>query len=428
MNKNERAAALHILSSFIKKKIALPYLFTQQTGTSPAVKNMCYGVCRYYFQLEALADFFLKKRPKSEAVWASLLTGLYELHYLHKPEHAVVKETVALMDKVKAPWAKGLINACLRNSIRQFDTASEILTTHEVYRWNHPQWFIKAVQQQYPEDWQHILQENDRHPPMSLRVNTQAISRDNYLKTLEKAHMVAHAHPLLPEALILEKPCLTNELSGFIEGQVSVQDVAAQLAAHLLDLKNTVRLLDACAAPGGKTCHILERYNDLHYCLALEIDAYRIKKIQDNFDRLALKADIKQADASQPAQWWDGQAFDRILLDAPCTASGVIRRNPDIKVLRQPEELKQVCNVQANLLKALWPLLAVGGKLLYATCSIFSEENENQIEAFLKTHTNASVSREKQAWAMNKTYGWQVLPGQHQMDGFYYCLLTKEKS
>lgn len=421
MKKNERQLALETLTTLFKQKTPLTYLITP---LSPFSRELVFGVCRHYYRLDALANTLLNKKPKGLEVWLTILLGLYQLHYLKQPDYAVVKESVTLLTKNNS-WAKGLVNAVLRNYCRQAETLIATLESNDIFKYGHPEWFVKRVQKAWPLHWQDILLENDKHPPMSLRVNTQQISVEHYLTQLEHVGISAKPHPFAPEALILDTPCDVHTLPGFDLGLCSVQDVAAQLSASLLDLKPHLRVLDACCAPGGKTCHILETEPHLNTCVALDIEAKRLVRVEENLKRLKLHATCLAADAAHPDTWWDGIPFDRILLDAPCSATGVIRRNPDIKHLRTEAEIRDITSIQHELLDALWPLLASGGRLVYATCSIMPEENEQQLADFMKRHSDAISYHPQQAWGQATPHGWQIFPGEHQMDGFFYGVLEK---
>ncbi len=426
MKKNERLQALNILTSLLQDNIQLSHLLATSAPLSPLTKEICFGVCRHYFRLSALADRLLTKRPKAIDVWTSLLIGLYQLHYLRIPDYAVVKETVALVDQIKKPWAKGLVNAILRTYCREQETLLAELQNNPSFSLGHPQWLTKRLQAAWPNDWQTILQANDTHPPMSLRVNRYRTTASDYLNTLKQVDIEAHQLNHAPFGLVLAKPCDVNELPGFSSGDVSVQDEAAQLAVSLLELKPGLRLLDACAAPGGKTCHILETEPGLSACVALDVDSKRLSRVQENLNRLNLQATLIKGDGTQPQAWWDGVLFDRILLDAPCSATGVIRRHPDIKLLRKAIDIDTVTQLQQTLLHALWPLLAPGGIFVYATCSIMPEENEQQISRFVGTQEDCRFLAHEHPWGRSTGHGWQILPGDNNMDGFFYSTLIKE--
>ena len=425
MKKNERFEALQILTNIIKNKTELSHLLAANKDLSPLSKELCFGVCRQYFRLSILADKLLKKRPKEIDLWIILLMGLYQLHYLRIPDYAVVKETVALVENIKKPWAKALVNAILRTYCREEATLIKSLENNEDFIYGHPKWLIKKIQKSWPHHWQDILKANDIHPPMSLRVNTKNNSVDEYLELLEKTQINATKMQNSPSGISLNKPCDVNELPGFSLGNISVQDEAAQLAVRLLDLKPGLRLLDACAAPGGKTCHILETENQLVECIALDIDDRRLNRTRENLTRLKLQATLLKGDGLEPKDWWDGVLFDRILVDAPCSAIGVIRRHPDIKILRTEEDIKSASLLQHDLLESLWPLLAVNGIMVYATCSIMPEENELQISNFLNRHSDAKFLTTNITWGNHTNHGWQIFPGENNMDGFFYSRLIK---
>lgn len=424
----ERKQALHILTTLLREKTPLNHLM-KTYECSPFTKELCFGVCRYYFRLGAILDLLLEKRPKAKDldVWVCLLLGIYQLRFMNQPEYAAVQETVGLIDARKKPWAKSLVNAVLRNYCRRQNTLPQPLESDKAYLENHPAWFIKRLQQDWPHQWQSILNANDQHPPMSLRVNTLQYSANDYLSQLDQEKIAAHAHQFSSQGITLETPCAVDNLPEFHTGAVSVQDQAAQLAVTLLDLKPGLRLLDACAAPGGKTCHILETEPKLASVTALEIDAQRITRIQENLTRLQLNACLIAGDGVTPHTWWDKIPFERILLDAPCSATGVIRRHPDIKLLRTEAEIQSAAAQQSQLLNALWPLLAKGGRLVYATCSIMAEENEHQIQRFIEEHADCQIPTLPLPWGHFTGHGWQIFPGEDNMDGFFYSVLVKHE-
>lgn len=423
---NERLQALKILTALIVDKASLSQLMPASAELSPMTKEICFGFCRHYFRLEAMASHLVKKRPKEIEIWIVLLMGLYQLRYMHMPDYAVVKETVALLEKIKKVWAKGLINAVLRNFCRQQSEIVAALANDDAFIYGQPPNLLTHLQTDWPQDWQNIAAANDAHPPMTLRVNQRKKSVAEYLKLLQEAGMEAEAHLSAPEGVTLKSPCDVHSLPGFADGWVSVQDGAAQLAASLLSLQPGLRVLDACCAPGGKTCHLLERESNLKECVALDVDAKRLKRVGDNLSRLRLQATLLEGDALIPEQWWDGQLFDRILLDAPCSATGVIRRHADIKLLRTNEEIVAVAKVQHAMLRSMWPLLAPGGLMVYATCSIIAEENEKQIAEFVATQANCTIVKINGTWGRFTGHGQQILPGEQGMDGFFYSVLLKD--
>lgn len=423
MKKNERLQALTILTTVLQKKTPLLHLM-QAADLSPFSKELCFGVCRHYYRLEAIANHLVKKRPKQDDVWLSILMGLYQLHYLNRPDYAVVKESVALLTLIKKIWAKGLVNAVLRTYCREQEAITKQLANNASFIEGHPDWLVQRIKRSWPSHWQAILQANDTHPPMTLRVNRQRTTTSAYLSALKQVGIDATSHPFAADGIVLNTPCGVLDLPGFAQGDVSVQDAAAQLAVSLLDLKPGLNVLDACCAPGGKTCHILEAQPNLT-CVGLDIEPSRLARVQDNLNRLHLQTTLIQGDGLTPQAWWHGKLFDRILLDAPCSATGVIRRHPDIKLLRTEAEIQAVVKTQYDLLRALWPLLAPGGRMLYATCSIMPEENAQQIASFTARHSDCEVTIEEKPWGHNTGFGWQILPGECDMDGFFYSVLRK---
>jgi len=391
------------------------------------VQALCYGVCRFYTRLDVILSFLLKKpmKAKDSDVHALLLTGLYQLTDTRVPPHAAVSETVNASEKLKKPWARGLVNAVLREYLRKKNAIESEIEKDPEAAFAHPEWWVNAVKNAYPDNWEAILKENNAHPPFVLRVNKRKLSREAYLQKLAECKFEACIVPETSQGIMLDSPVPVEQLPGFAMGEVSVQDAAAQLAADLLDIKAEQRVLDACAAPGGKLTHILELEPQLSSVQAVEQDSRRIKLIKENLARLQLKADCICADAADVKSWWDGKPFDRILLDAPCSASGVIRRHPDIKLLREESDIPALANTQLHLLESLWPLLAPGGILLYATCSIFPEENTSVLQQFLAAHPDAAEDKINADWGISCDVGRQILPGMHGMDGFYYARLAK---
>lgn len=426
MIKNDRLQSLAILLDLLEKGVQLDRLLQADKNLSSLSKTICYGVCRHYFRLQVLADSLVDKRPKDLDLWLVLLIGLYQLQYLNKPEYATVQETVALVNKINKKWAKGLVNAVLRRFCRERSDIMARLESQSDYMSGHPGWFVSRVKKDWPSQWQMILKANDEHPPMSLRVNLQHLQRDTCLQRLRDAGIAANPLAFSPAGIMLESACDVSDLPGFSEGDISVQDEAAQLAAPLLALEPGLRVLDVCAAPGGKTCHILELMPDLADCIAIDIDERRLQRVHDNLKRFGLQATVKSGDALLPSTWWDGQLFDRILLDAPCSATGVIRRHPDIKLLRTEHDIQAVVKLQADILASIWPLLRPGGMMVYATCSIMKAENEQQIANFVNTHPDSTCAGGEKSWGVDTGYGWQLLPGQHNSDGFFYSVLIKE--
>lgn len=374
---------------------------------------MSYGTLRFYGQLRAILDLLLQKPLQDDAVRALLLVALYQLQYSRAAEHAVVDHAVKAAQAIKKPWAKGLVNAVLRNFLRQRPALLQQAAASEEALYSHPLWWIEKLRRQYPDDWAAILESNNQHPPMMLRVNNRAIATQDYLALLEKQGIAGRQ--IGESAIMLGQPVAVDRLPGFDEGMVSVQDAGAQLAARLLGVADGMRVLDACAAPGGKAAHLLELAGI--ELTALDNDPERLKKIGQTLRRLKLEAHCVAGDAAKPEEWWDGKPFQRILADVPCSASGVVRRHPDIKWLRREADIAAFATQQAEILEALWRTLESGGKLLYATCSVFAEENQEQIAHFLARHKDAQCT-------LPDAGNGQLIPN-HQHDGFYYALLYK---
>lgn len=376
-------------------------------GQRGAIQDLSYGVFRNLGLLKAILGTLLKKQPKDSQIEALLLVALYQLNYSHAAKHAVVDHAVGVAPK----FAKPLVNAVLRNFLRQKDALLEAASNNEAAIFNHPKWWIDKLKDQYPEDYARILDAGNSRPPMTLRINRRKTTSEAYQALLQENGI--EFVPLSEFALVLSKPMPVDSLPGFAQGLASVQDLGAQQAASLLDLEDGMRVLDACAAPGGKSAHILEAASvDL---LSLDNSPSRTRQIGENFERLGLAGKILTADASDIASWWDGIFFQRILADVPCSASGVVRRHPDIKWLRRPEDIESFAAQQIVILDALWQTLESGGKLLYSTCSVFEEENMRLVELFLKRHAEATLLADE---------GLQLLPDDKQ-DGFFYARIQK---
>jgi 16S rRNA (cytosine967-C5)-methyltransferase len=347
------------------------------------------------------------------------------LIHLRIPDHAAIAETVRVTGALGKPWARGLINAVLRQYQRNHAALDALADADREAATSHPRWLLDALQQSWPTAVNDIVSANNQQAPMVLRVNQRKNTRDAYLLCLRDAGIEALAAPHTGNGVRLARAVNVERLPGFDDGQVSVQDGAAQLAATLLQPRAGDRILDACAAPGGKTAHLLEVSDNAIELLALDHNAQRLPRIQDNLMRLGLEAQIVQGDAAEPSSWWDQRPFDRILLDAPCSATGVIRRHPDIKLLRRADDIGQLAATQAKMLTALWPLLKSEGILLYSTCSVLAEENAGQIKVFLANHADAELIPIQSAWGRDTGYGRQILPGEDEMDGFFYAMVRK---
>ncbi len=391
-------------------------LWADTPGLAPeqraAIQDLSFGTLRFYGRLKAELDALATKPVREAPVRCLLLVALYQLESTHVTPYTVVDQAVEAARTVGQGRAHGLVNAILRAFLRRGEALERAAEASEVARYSHPQWWIDKLKQQYPAQWQDLLAVNNRHPLMTLRVNRRLGTPAQYLERLATAGL--EAQPIGESALRLSKPVPVERLPGFGEGLVSVQDLGAQFAAQLLDARDGERVLDACSAPGGKTAHLAER-NALEL-VALDQSAQRLAQVRATLARLKLEARVVEGDAGAPERWWDGRPFDRILADVPCSASGVVRRHPDIKWLRREEDLLQFAQTQRRILDALWHCLARGGKLLYATCSVFAEENGQQIEAFLARHPDAVL--------LPSTPGGQLLPDERH-DGFYYALLEK---
>ncbi len=389
-------------------------------------QELCFGVMRWYPRLKAIADCLLNKplREKDCDVFALILCGLYQVLYMRVPEHAAVAETAAAARSLKKPWATALINALLRNFLRNQTQLLAEVDTEESARYAYPEFLLARIRQDWPEDWQAVVEAGNNRPPMVLRVNLAKIDRDGYLGLLKDQGIEAEKFRYSDAGVILRKPIDALRLPHFEQGWVSVQDGGAQLVPDLLDLSPGQRVLDACSAPGGKACHILETHAEVALT-ALDKAPDRQQRLEDNLTRLGLHAKVLVGDACQTDDWWEGQYFDRILLDAPCSASGVIRRHPDIKQLRLVEDFKQLARLQAKILRQLWPLLKPGGILVYATCSICRLENEQQILSFLAGEPSAEALEIDRDWGRAMAVGRQILPGEEDMDGFYYAKLGR---
>ena len=430
---NPRLAAARALAAVLAGKASLASsLPTQLERVSDRdkglVQELAFGTARWQPRLSALALALLSKpfRKADQDVEALLLIGLYQLLYTRIPAHAAIAETVGCATALKKPWAKALLNAVLRRAQREADTLLPTLEKDPVVLSAHPRWLQKSLKAYWPEDWLAICEANNSHPPFTLRVNQRVISRDAYLAELLECGIAGQATPFNNDGITLATACDVTALPGFADGAVSVQDEAAQLAAHLLMLEPEQRVLDACCAPGGKTCHILESQAQLREVVALDLEPQRLERVKANLERLKLKASIVAGDARALDQWWDGQVFQRILLDAPCSATGVIRRHPDIKLTRQADDIAALAQLQGELLDALWPTLAENGILLYATCSTLPTENTEVIAAFLQRTHDAQELPFPADFGKAQPHGRQLLAQVDGHDGFYYARLIKQ--
>jgi len=385
------------------------------------LQELCFGVMRTLPQLEALIGKLMERTltGKQRVLHYLIMVGLYQLLYTRVPAHAALAETVAGAEVLKRTALKGLINGVLRQFQRQQEELVAAVDQGPQRYW-HPGWLLKRLQTAWPDRWQQIVDANNQRPPMWLRVNRQHHSRDAWLNLLQaedKAAFPADA----PDALRLESPAPVSQLPGFDQGWVTVQDLSAQRCALLLEPQNNEAILDLCAAPGGKTTHILEIAPQAKV-LAVDIDQQRLTRVHENLQRLGMQAEVRQGDGRTPAEWCGDQQFDRILLDAPCSATGVIRRHPDIKWLRRDRDIPELAALQREILNAVWPRLKSGGTMIYATCSILPEENHQQIAAFLAEHDDAAAEQLPEG----QINGWQVFPSVDGGDGFFYAKLIKK--
>ncbi len=431
---SSRLITTQIIEQIIEEKITLSKALNnnepfKQAGKEKAlIQEISYGTCRWYIQLEQILNELLDKRikKKDSRLKYLIMIGLYQLRYMRIPSHAVVSETVDTCKKINMEWAKGLVNAILRRYIREADKLNTLLNKTETIRASHPNWLIEQLKQDWPDEWNNILDSNNQRPPMYLRVNQLHQDRDNYLIKLNEVGIEAKPTLYSNVGVLLDQAKDVEQLPGFNEGEVSVQELAAQLSAKLLDLKPGQNVLDACAAPGGKSSHILESQPEIKSLTVVEKDPNRAKKLSETLERLNLSATTKVSDINDLEKWWDKEKFDRILLDAPCSATGVIRRHPDIKLLRTPEEVSNVCKLQESLLNTLWQTLKLNGLLLYVTCSILKQENSDQIKKFVANNNDCILKTIKAQWGVDTDYGRQILTGQDNMDGFFYACLEKK--
>ena len=429
---NPRLAAAKALAAVLSGKASLNSSLPTQLDKVEErdrglTQDLAFGTARWQPRLDLLAAQLLQKPFKAadSDVQALLLVGLYQLFYTRIPAHAAIGETVGCADKLKKPWAKALLNAVLRRAQREGEELLASMERDPVVRTAHPRWLQKSLKAFWPEQWEAICAANNAHPPMILRVNRRHHSRDAYLALLGEAGIAAAACQYSRDGIVLAAACDVRGLPGFAEGWISVQDEAAQLAADLLELAPGQRVLDACCAPGGKTCHLLEAEQGLAEVVAIDLEAKRLVRVRENLARLQLDAKLIACDARDTANWWDGKTFQRILLDAPCSATGVIRRHPDIKLTRQADDIPALATLQGELLDALWPTLEVGGMLLYATCSSLPTENTEVIEAFLARTPGARELDLATEAGLRQPHGRQLLAQEGGHDGFYYAKLIK---
>jgi 16S rRNA (cytosine967-C5)-methyltransferase len=434
--RSARQLALEVCQAVVIKRRSLNRELDRNLPQLPNPRDralaseMCYGLCRYYHLLGLILRPFLKKPLKKADgdVRLVLLLGIYQLRFMRVEDHAAVNESVKLVAGAGKPWARGLVNGVLRNYQRQLhqqDPIQRATLGADEQALTYPEWLLQRIREDWPEQAAGILTAGNSAPPLVLRVDLQQQSREQYLQRLQAQGIAACPHPRVDSAVTLNEARPVGELPGFDDGQVSVQDASAQLAAVLLDLQPGHKVLDACAAPGGKTLHMLQSCQQLDL-VALDRDRTRLERVGQNLQRGGVSARLVAADAAQTSAWVADERFDRILLDAPCSASGIIRRHPDIRILRLPSDIDTLVAEQARLLDAMWSILKPGGLLLYATCSIMRVENERQVSAFLERRGDC-VERPLNPvqWGQGRPVGRQIFPAVDDMDGFYYALLEK---
>ncbi|GAB3110943.1 16S rRNA (cytosine(967)-C(5))-methyltransferase RsmB [Aestuariicella hydrocarbonica] len=433
-----RAQAALTLAAVLQQQASLASLMAPAAERvddkeQPLLQELCFGTCRWQPQLQSILNRLLEKplKAKDSDIHALLLLGLYQLKYLRVPDHAAINTTVAACKALKKPWAEKLVNGVLRRYQREREALEDALKKSPAFTTAHPNWLRKHIENFWPEQAADIFAANNAHPPFTLRLNLAQHDRPSYQQKLKTIGQDSRLTPFSPFGITLNSACDVNKLPGFQHGQLSVQDEAAQLAAGLLQLQPGQRVLDACCAPGGKTGHILELGSQLSSPLrevvALDLEARRLERVKDNLQRLQQTATIICSDALAVDDWWDGDTFDRILLDAPCSATGVIRRHPDIKLLRNAEDIAKLAALQLKILRAIWPTLKPGGRLVYATCSLLPTENTRVIEQFIAAQPDAEHDVIDAPWGIAQTCGRQLLPQLEGHDGFYYACLHKTR-
>ncbi len=397
---------------------------------APFVQALCYGVLRQHPRYPLILQQLLAKplKPADRDIYALLQCALFQLEHMRVPAHAAINESVQAARGLKKNWAAGLVNAVLRRYQREREMLLAQLESDQTYAYALPDWLLGRLRRAWPQQWQAIADASAEQAPLCLRVNQTRIDRKGYFQRLQQEGLAARPHPQAPQAILLDRAVAVGRLPGFAGGAVSVQDAGAQLAASLLDPQAGDLVLDACAAPGGKACHLLELAGPDLNLTAVDLEPGRLARVEENLSRLGLKARCYSGDVTAPQGPWAELRYDRILLDAPCSASGVIRRHPDIKLLRRDADIQRLAQVQQKALRQLWALLKPGGRLLYATCSILPEENEQQIERFLAQQQNARSLPIEADWGQPRGPGRQTLPGEESMDGFFYALLEKRAS
>lgn len=427
-----RTAAAKLIAQLLRQQGSLSSLLPDYQSRiperdGPLLQELCYGTLRWHPRLNAYLGQLLDKplKAKDSDIQALLLLGLYQLLFTRIPDHAALGATVECARELKKPWATRLINGVLRRFQREHESLDAKLAGNSEFVSAHPKWLLNCLHSAWPEQAEAMIAANNAHPPLTLRLNTRHIERAAYLEQLRAQDIEAEAAPFSPFAVTVRSACNVTELPLFAAGGVSVQDEAAQFSGPLLDLTPGLRVLDACSAPGGKTGHMLELEPTLEV-VALDSEARRLERVQENLTRLGREAQVVCGDAGEPEAWWDGVPFDRILLDAPCSATGILRRQPDIKLMRSPAEIARLAGLQRRLLDSLWALLKPGGMLVYATCSVMPEENTQVVADFVQHHPDARCEPIEAAWGLPQTFGRQLLPHEGGHDGFYYARLQKK--
>jgi 16S rRNA (cytosine967-C5)-methyltransferase len=432
-----RSVAAHAVARILREGVTLDAalhdaLAAAPAGLGPSVRSLSYGAVRGYYRHEAILSRLLSQPVRSLdlLVRALMSVALFELEDARTPEYAVVDAAVKAAKATDAARASGLVNAVLRRYLRERKTVDADIARNPTLRHASPIWLADRFRADWPVRWTQLLAAGDAQAPMWLRVDGRRATTESYLEKLREAGLGARAEPRVPLAIALDAPCDVHELPGFDQGLVSVQDLGAQCVAFPLELASGQRVLDACAAPGGKTALIAEREPSLARLLGLDIDPQRLIRVQENLVRGDLRAELMAADLREPEAWWDGVPFDRILLDAPCSALGVIRRHPDIRLRKSPSEIDKLPLLQARLLTASWRMLAPGGRLVYATCTVTRSENRDVVAAFLAGTPDAGIVP-PESWpgwpgfGEADGFGRQILPGEAGADGFYYAALLK---
>jgi len=428
-----RIIAVKILQQLLLQKGSLSTLLDKYNSkeandNTPLIQALCYGLCRNYEQLVFISERFISKplRQKDQDIYCLILIGIYQLLYMHIPDYAVINESVASCGKLKKVWAKKLVNAVLRSTQREIESLRLMIENKPELKFSHPAWLISMLHKNWPNHYLSIMENNNLQAPMTLRINKYKTSSKQYRADLEKVGLLTSSGSLTDTALILKEPAPVDMLPGFYEGLASVQDESSQLAVALLAPQNNESILDACAAPGGKTSAILEQAPKASV-FAVDNDASRLQRVDENLTRIQANAQLIHNDIIEQARIWQNEQkqFDRILLDVPCSGTGVIRRHPDIKLLRQADDINKLTPLQQNILQAVWPLLKTGGVLLYSTCSVLKAENSHQIQKFISQSNNVEEIPIIAHWGISCEHGRQLLPMSGSHDGFYYALLQK---